>query len=702
MTSLRLLPFILCLLSLLARGETVVTTTEQLAELCGKDTPLRVQFQLKGKVEALLSDGIILADQTGRIPLKIPTQTFATLQRGDQICANGTMLLDCGDVTDGRVLTCSASILSHASPPPPLDVPLRELGDARHALHYVRTTGMVLDAMNDDLDARWCQMLLQDGDNLFIVATPRGKQPLQHFKGARVSLRGVPFRHISGYREFSGPYLSLASQDDIQILSPPPEDSFDIPPLGPIRHLSPKEISSLGKRSVVGLVIAAWRGDHILLQTDWNKPILVRLSQEGNLPKCGTKIKVVGFPETDLAHINLVRADFKTLADGPFNIACAPPPLQLTADEMTLSPWHKRKAFNTGYRGKLVRLRGTVIGLPMTPAADAHLTLQSDGYIVPVYPGQTADCDVALNSVVEVTGVCMMETESWQPGMLFPRVLGHSVIMRDKSDLVVLSAPPWWTPQRLAVLIGVLIALLAAIMVWNRILGHLASKRGRELFDAQVDRLCAELRVSERTRLAAELHDSLAQNLSGISLEIDTAAETLDPSQAVTHRHLGIAARALKSCREDLRRCLWDLRNSALEESTMDAAIRKTLAPYVAGVDLAIRFNVPRERISDNTAHTILRIIRELVLNGIRHGGARKIQVAGAIEDDVMRFSVRDDGCGFDPELAPGFDEGHYGLLGIKERINEYEGSFTLSSKPGAGTKATISIKVPTDENHNG
>ena len=127
----------------------------------------------------------------------------------------------------------------------------------------------------------------------------------------------------------------------------------------------------------------------------------------------------------------------------------------------------------------------------------------------------------------------------------------------------------------------------------------------------------------------------------------------------------------------------------------MDEAIRQTLAPHVTDVELVLRFNVPRDRLSDNTAHAILRIIRELTLNGIRHGGATKIMIAGSIENDKLLFSVRDNGKGFDPENAPGFSEGHYGLLGIQERIEEFEGEFTLKSAFGKGTKATISLKFP-------
>ena len=128
----------------------------------------------------------------------------------------------------------------------------------------------------------------------------------------------------------------------------------------------------------------------------------------------------------------------------------------------------------------------------------------------------------------------------------------------------------------------------------------------------------------------------------------------------------------------------------------MDAAIRQTLAPHVKNAALIIRFAVPRETISDNTAHAILRIIRELVINALRHGRATTINVAGIVEDDKILFSVKDNGCGFSPESAPGIEDGHFGLQGIRERIAPFNGGIQIESIPGKGTKATVTLTLPT------
>ena len=125
----------------------------------------------------------------------------------------------------------------------------------------------------------------------------------------------------------------------------------------------------------------------------------------------------------------------------------------------------------------------------------------------------------------------------------------------------------------------------------------------------------------------------------------------------------------------------------------MNESIRRMLLPSVKGVSLKIRFSVPRTAFSDNTAHTVMRIIRELVVNGIRHGHATEIAIAGALDRGTLCFSVRDNGSGFDPATAPDVTCGHFGLEGVRERIRSLGGTFEIASSPGTGAKATVRIR---------
>ena len=169
-------------------------------------------------------------------------------------------------------------------------------------------------------------------------------------------------------------------------------------------------------------------------------------------------------------------------------------------------------------------------------------------------------------------------------------------------------------------------------------------------------------------------------------------------SLALRGKNYELAARTLDSCREELRNCIWDLRNQALEEQDMNAAIRRALQQHFEGAELSVRFNVPRARISDNTAHALMRIVRELAVNAVRHGQATALKVAGsleAIEDGRLLFSVSDNGCGFDPEKRPGIAEGHFGLQGIAERVRRFNGRLTVESAPGKGTRVAVSLRMP-------
>ena len=218
--------------------------------------------------------------------------------------------------------------------------------------------------------------------------------------------------------------------------------------------------------------------------------------------------------------------------------------------------------------------------------------------------------------------------------------------------------------------------------------------RSRALLKSEIAKVCAELRIDERTRLAVELHDSIAQNLTAISLQIAAAetAQKMDPIAA--DRHIETADRMLKSCRTELRHCLWDLRGEALEEKDFTEAVRKTLRPVTGTVTVSVRVLVPRTRLSDSTAHAVLRILRELAANAVRHGKAKHVRIAGELAKGIMRFSVRDDGCGFAADRCPGPDQGHFGLDGIRERIKHLGGTFSIESSPGDGTYARFEFGV--------
>ena len=347
--------------------------------------------------------------------------------------------------------------------------------------------------------------------------------------------------------------------------------------------------------------------------------------------------------------------------------------------------------------GRPIRMNGVVRYLPDNLHPTARMQMEVDGHLVSVdaTANPTFLSEIEIGCVLSVAGTCVIDADDWNLNSAAGNSKGFFLVPRTADDLVVLSRPSWWTPGRLMIVIGSLLALLVAVLIWNRALKALAEKRGKALANEELERLESDLKVCERTRLAVELHDSIAQNLTGVSMEIDTALRGDEPLPESAAQHMGRALRTIDSCRSELRNCLWDLRNQALEEDDMNKAIRLTLSQTIGKADLSVRFNVPRSRFTDNTAHTLLRIIRELAANAVRHGNATEVKVAGSIEDNILKFSVRDNGCGFDPDTCPGVIDGHFGLQGVRERVASFEGNIQIESALGKGTRVSVSINAP-------
>lgn len=290
---------------------------------------------------------------------------------------------------------------------------------------------------------------------------------------------------------------------------------------------------------------------------------------------------------------------------------------------------------------------------------------------------------------VSITGICSPNDGGAR------HHFGRMLISNNLQSLKILDRPSWWTPARLVSAIILLLCSLGLVILWNILLHVIVDRRTHALLREQLAHFKSELKINERTRLAVELHDSITQSLTGASMELRTANILSETDPAAMRRHLILATKSLDSCKKEIRNCIWDLRNLALEEPRIEEAIRKALTPHIDNVSLFIRFNVLRISLTDNVMHTLLCIIRELTINAVRHGKASTVKIAGKVEDGRILFSVNDNGHGFDPASAPGMTEGHFGLQGIRDRIESFSGNITIDSSPSAGTKVTVSLSLP-------
>lgn len=611
---------------------------------------------------------------------------------GERIVAQGHIGVDGFDWR--RTFMENAERLGRGEVPSPVAASPEQLSDEAFDGRTVVMRGIVTDVVHDEIDPAWRFLLMRtDSTPFFAAVCSDDDEALGRLLGASVAAKGIAaVLPDGGKRKFQTPQLTVASVDDITVETPAVEDPLDAPriPSCPqktfegLRYKSVATLSRMGMRSVVGNVIAVYDGAcRILLKTADGQIVGAELRAPADV-KFGECVAVAGFPETDLFIINLAKAICRRV---PGNRIADDPPRPLPeqfAMEVVLR--------DICAHGGAVRIRGRVVG----EDRDEHVfEVQHGGHLVRVDWGAVAaDVDaVRPGSLVEIAGTCVRNTSA-DVSRGFPRTAGFTVVPRTAADLLIVSGPPWWTVGRMLAVVLVLAAALALAAVWNHTLRRLVERRGRQLYKTQLESAAADLRVEERTRLAVELHDSIAQTLTGVSFQIDAAERTLPQKATAAAGYIAAARKALLSCREELRRCLWDLRSETLAEPDLQDAIEKTVRPHVQGTAVAIRFHASRHRIPDVIAHNVLSIIRELCVNAVKHGDARKVRIAGELKDGLLRFVVRDDGRGFAVESRPGPMQGHFGLQGIMERTRRLHGTMKLESKIGGGTAATVEIPV--------
>lgn len=578
-------------------------------------------------------------------------------------------------------------------PTPPLSN-LPDIDSVRTDKQRVRIRGWVKDADRDPLDKMWMRLVLKSGRETIDVAVPilpnRPFQP-SAFKFATIEVIGLYRRMIQGGRLFATASV-VSDPRDVTILSQP-ESPFDQPSIDCLAGMSATEILSANACTASGVVAAVWGRRSFLLRTTSRTDQLVRvdLNAPAALPRCGDFVEAVGIVQTDLHHIRLKDALCRPASDSR-----NPQPPSAAETSCVLSGGNNDVYFHgqtTSVTGKVTEavIQGTNAG--QLRLAVGNLTLNADISSLDRIPD-----GLAVGSTIAMTAVCIAETDAWRPGENLATYHGMTLVPRTADDILVLARPPWWTAGRLLAVILALVAILIGIAVWNRILMKLANRRGHELFRSEYARASAVLRVGERTRLATELHDSLSQSLSGIACQVAAAAHAIDTDPAGAKGRLTAAENMLTSCRNELGNCLFDLRGDMLEEPDFSTAIRKSLALVSGAAEHAtIRMNIPRSRLHDATAHAVLCTVRELVSNALRHGGAEHVRVAGCIDGDLMRFSVTDDGTGFDPACRPGPATGHFGLTGIGDRVRRLKGSLLIEAVQPHGTRVAVSLPVPKD-----
>jgi signal transduction histidine kinase len=266
------------------------------------------------------------------------------------------------------------------------------------------------------------------------------------------------------------------------------------------------------------------------------------------------------------------------------------------------------------------------------------------------------------------------------------------ILLRTPADVEVVQPAPWWTSRRAAWVLSVMGGIVALALAWVATLRRQVQAQAGIIWK----RVRRETELQERQRMARELHDTLEQNLAGISLCLEAAHLTIAATPAMAEKHVARALAQVEASIDEVHRAVWALREESLETRGLAACLdeigRQLSACRPGAIELATSVEGAPRPFAVAVENNLLRIGQEALTNAVRHGQASRIVVRLRYDTDAFSLSVRDDGRGFDATAA--VPPGHFGLAGMRERVQVIGGRLDVRSAVNRGTEVTVTLPL--------
>ena len=540
-----------------------------------------------------------------------------------------------------------------------------ELADGQLDSQWVQVRGIVRSVAIDHTSWRevTLAMHLAVGPGQLAVRIPIAEEHnFSRWIDSEILLEGVCGSLFNAQRQLSGVLLYVPRLSLVKLEAPAKEVPF-----AALLTFSPGN-GTRHRVRVRGTVEYQQPGQAVFLQNQ-GKGLRVRSQQEFPLAP-GDVVDVLGFPAMGESAPVLEDSVFQLVRRG------APPsplPLDLSV------PWEK-------YDGMLITTEATVL----------HRDLQPDGVRLLLQQGQTVFeaslqgeagslMSVPLSSKVRITGICLVRS-----GGLWSIPQSFRVLLRSPHDVAVLRAPSWWNLRHALWLLGITLGVLLMVMAWVVVLG----RRLREQMALIGQKLRSGAVLQERNRIARELHDSLEQELAGITMQLDLAVDCFLQAPQVARQAMETARNMSRHSMVEARRSVWDLRCQLLEHGDLVSALTQIVRTPSGRNHNAVTVSVHGNpmRLPVSIEMNLLRIGQEAVANAVRHGSATRITVELRYAPEAVSLCVSDDGSGFRSEVAGG--SGHFGLQDMQERARSMGCQLQIDSQPGQGTRIRVQVPI--------
>jgi signal transduction histidine kinase len=542
-----------------------------------------------------------------------------------------------------------------------------ELADGQKDSQWVQVRGIVRSVSIDRTSWRetTLAMNVSSGGSEFTVRAPLGgSQDISFWVDKEVLIQGVCGTLFNSERQLVGILFYVPRLQFIRL--EPPSDEV---PFAALMRFSPEP--RVGRKVRVRGVVAYQQAGNILFLESGGKGLRV-LAQQHTPVKIGDIVDALGFPSVGESEPVLADAVFRVIGHGP-----VPGPINFDLN----APWG-------GYDAALVRVQARLIHMEVHPSG-ATLLLQQGAKVFEARlesPGATdLQASIPAGSELRISGICLVRA-----GGMWRAPESFRILLRSRGDITVLRKPSWWNLRHTVWALAVTGIVLLLVIAWVVAL----RRRLREQMALIRQKLHGNAVLEERNRIARELHDTLEQELAGITMQLDLAADCFQNSPALARKAIEMARNMTRHSMMEARRSVWDLRSHLLENGNLVSALTQAIQPMVLSDQPRIHVQIQGEsyRLAPEVEMNLLRIGQEAVTNALKHACARNIFVELRYESDKLRLSVIDDGCGFTPGDSAFVAGGHFGLLDIRERAQSLGSHLQIDSQPGNGTRLWIEV----------
>lgn len=644
----------------------VLTNAAQVRALSPAEAAKKIPVHLRGTVLELDSRGrhFSLVDDTAGIYAECLANLLRGVSRGDLIEMEG--------VTDpGKFAPFIDAVrvrkIGKGTIPEPLHPSSEDILSGQMDAQWIEISGVVRRISNDILE-----LSLENGGGRVFAQAPGQKVAVD----SKIRVRGICYYQFNKTRQAIRPYLSISPGERVVVEEPAVTnlDSLPLRSIGDLMQFNPS-VALAHRVRVRGIVIQSQDGFWI---HDSGRGIHVLSDDAGDI-KVGEEVEVFGFVK---------RGDYGPMLEDvvfrktPRKLPVVPV-IRLNKASEALD--HDSDLIQCD--ASIVEQWSTSDGLRLK-LADGETEFPA---ILPLQDHNAHPPHWRTGTRVQITGVCtvIFRPKPTRVGTVEPQFF--QLLLRSPADVVVLELPSWWDAEHVAWVTGgvaVLLLLAVGIVIW---IGR------RRLRQEALQRMKSEAEfaavLNERNRMARELHDTLAQGLGTISLQLELAKRQV-PTESIAQPTLEEARAQTRASLNEVRGAIWNMRSQVLETGDLASALQSVLHSLVNRDHVKSELRVVGEprRFAPVVENDVLRIGQEAIANAVKHGHATQIEVTLQFGNEAFELTVADNGQGFDP-MHPPASEGGFGLVAMRERAAEINGKLTVTSESGKG--CTIQLTLP-------